>query len=82
MKKYIKDQLNKLPPHEGLGEIELQDADEDGDIPFYRPCLYRWSKEEIAKYEAENDKAFFCFAVTGANPIFGATAWILKEESE
>ncbi len=73
-------QLNKLPPHDGLGDIVLQESDEDGDIPFYRPCLYRWSKEDMEAYEAENNKAFFCFAVTGANPIFGVNAWIIKGE--
>ena len=42
--------------------------------------LYRWSKEDMEAYEAENNKAFFCFAVTGANPIFGVNAWIIKGE--
>jgi len=75
-------QLNKLPPHDGLGDIVLQEADEDGDIPFYRPCLYRWSKDEMAAYEAENDKAFFCFAVSGANPVYGVTAWVVARGEE
>jgi hypothetical protein len=78
----MKNQLSKLPPHEGLGDIVLQDADENGDIPFYRPCLYRWSKKEMAKYEAENDRSYFGWCVYGANPVYGVSAWIVKEESE
>ena len=73
-------QLNKLPPHEGLGDIVFQEAEkETGDIPFYRPCLYRWSKEEQEKYEEENERSFFCWCVKGANPIYGVMAWIVKE---
>ena len=79
----MNEQLNKLPTHDGLGDIVLQEAEEGtGDIPFYRPCLYRWSKEAQKAYETENDRAFFCFAVTGANPVYGVTAWIVKEMVE
>jgi len=75
------EQLNKLPPHGGLGDIVLQEPEEEtGDIPFYRPCLYRWSKEAQKAYETENDRAVFCWCVRGAYPIYGALAWILKEE--
>tara|TARA_B100000886_G_C20280950_1_gene431151 strand:- start:493 stop:735 length:243 start_codon:yes stop_codon:yes gene_type:complete len=76
-------QLNKLPPHEGLGDIVLQEAEEEtGDIPFYRPCLYRWTKEEIAEYEAKNDKSYFGWCVYGATPIYGVSAWIIKGSEE
>ena len=75
----MNEQLNKVPAHDGLGDIVLQEADEEGHIPFYRPCLYRWSKEAQKAYETENDRAFFCWCVRGANPVWGATAWILKE---
>ncbi len=76
----MNEQLNKLPAHDGLGDIVLQEPDEEGDIPFYRPCLYRWSKEAQKAYETENDKAIFTWCVRGANPVWGAWAWIIKEE--
>ena len=74
----MNEQLNKLPPHDGLGDIVLQEAEEEtGDIPFYRPCLYRWSKEAQKEYEAENDLAWFGWCVYGANPVYGVSAWIV-----
>jgi hypothetical protein len=76
----MNEQLNKLPAHDGLGDIVLQEPDEEGNIPFYRPCLFRWSKEAQKAYETENDKAIFVLCVTGANPVWVAWAWILKEE--
>lgn len=78
----MNEQLSKLPPHEGLGEIVLQEADEDGDILFYRPCLYRWSKEEQEKYVRENDGSQFGWCVYGANPVYGVTAWIVGDECQ
>jgi len=76
----MKNQLKKLPKHDGLGDIVLQEPDEDGDVSFYRQCLHRWSKEAQKEYEAENDKVYFGWCVTGANPIFGVSAWIVKED--
>ena len=73
------DQLKKLPPHEGLGDIVLEEPDEEGDICIYRPALYHWDEEEQKAYTTENDKACFGWCVTGANPVWGAYAWILKE---
>lgn len=48
-------------------------------IPPFSKCLYRWTKEEIAEYEAENDRSHFGWCVYGANPIYGVSAWIVKE---
>jgi hypothetical protein len=78
----VTEQLSKLPPHEGLGDIVLQEADDEGDIPFYRPCLYRWSDEEQKAYTDENDKADFGWCVRGANPVWGVYAWILEYASQ
>lgn len=78
----MNNQLNKLPPHDGLGNIVLDEADEEGDISFYRPCLYRWSDEEQKAYTDENDKADFGWCVTGANPVYGVYAWILARGEE
>ena len=75
-------QLNKLPPHDGLGDIVIEEPDEEGDISFYRPCLYRWSEEAQKEYEAENDKANFGWCVTGANPVWGVYAWILAGDEQ
>jgi hypothetical protein len=77
----ISELANKLPPHDGLGDIVIQDPDEDGYILFYRPCLYRLDKEEIKAYEAENDSSYFGWCVKGANHIYGAMAW-MKESDE
>jgi len=78
----LNEQLNKLPPHDGLGSVVLEEPDEDGDVSFYRPCLYRWSDEEQKTYTDENDKANFGWCVTGANPVWGAYAWMLKDKKE
>tara|TARA_R110000822_G_scaffold65150_5_gene159602 strand:+ start:2762 stop:3001 length:240 start_codon:yes stop_codon:yes gene_type:complete len=78
----LNEQLNKLPPHNGLGNIVMDEPDEEGDISFYRPCLYRWSEEAQKEYEAENDKANFGWCVTGANPVWGVYAWIVGDEVE
>jgi hypothetical protein len=76
-------QLSKLPPHEGLGEIVLLEAEEEtGDISFYRPCLYRWSAEEMSAYETKNDRSNFGWCVYGANPVYGVLAWIVKEDEK
>jgi hypothetical protein len=66
----------KLPAHEGLGDIVIQEPDKEGDIVIYRPCLYRWSKEEQKVYETKNDKSYFGWCVYGANPVFGVSVWI------
>lgn len=60
----------------------MDEPDEEGDISFYRPCLYRWSEEAQKEYEAENDKANFGWCVTGANPVWGVYAWIVGDEVE
>ena len=73
----------KLPEHTGLGDIVFTEPEEGtGDIMFYRPCLYRWSEKSQEEYEAENDRSHFGWCVYGANPIYGAMAWIVKEQQE
>ena len=74
-------QLTKLPSHDGLGDIVIQDPDADGYVQFYRPCLYHWDKKEIKAYEAENDSRHFGWCVKGAYPIYGVMAW-MKESDE
>ena len=70
----------KLPPHENLGELAfLKEEEETGDKLYYRPCLTRWSENEIKTYESNKDeRCWFGWVVYGANPIFGVSAWLVK----
>ena len=64
-----------LPDHDGLGNIVIDEADEDGNVSVYRPCLYYWSQEEMNDYEKQSE-GNFGWCVTGANPVWGVYAWM------
>ena len=71
----------KIPPHNNLGEITFLEEDDEGDKLYYRECLTRWSDNEMKLYLSDKDeRCWFGWVVTGASPIFGVSAWLLKGE--
>jgi len=76
----IDSQIDNIPPHSGLGELTISSMDKEGYIKIYRPCLYRWSEEQMEEYELLNDKCFFGWCVYGEEPIYGVMTFIKGED--